>query len=161
MNYFQYDTSYSTASPTREAYPEQDDRIQKKYIRKLQQNSPDIPSYQHPPSFTIPSSSSVLSSSVLSSPSSFPSYVSPPPLSSYPTTTEYFPLSKTYLTKETKDPEPSYNPCVITCLDISNHITSCPVCKKIYNQNAQIIFIVVVFLLVIIILYLLKQVLKI
>jgi len=157
MNYFQYETSYPTSPLPRETYSEQDERIQKKYIRKLQQNSPEIPSYSHPPSpvpsfpVSFPSSSSL----------SFPTYVAPSPPPPAPSDTGYYPISKTYLAEEPKQPEPVVIPCVITCLEISNHITSCPVCKKIYNQNSQIIFIVVVFLLVIIILYLVKQVLKI
>tara|TARA_A100001011_G_scaffold400160_1_gene512844 strand:- start:5615 stop:6133 length:519 start_codon:yes stop_codon:yes gene_type:complete len=54
---------------------------------------------------------------------------------------------------------PSFNEHNCTCIDVNNHIQSCPICSKFYKNNYYVIYIIVIILLTVICLILLKKVL--
>lgn len=62
---------------------------------------------------------------------------------------------------ETEPPRPTARPtaCSPTCLDISDHVGSCPICSRLYN-NDKSIYIIAIVLLSIICILLLKRVLN-
>ena len=48
--------------------------------------------------------------------------------------------------------------CTLNCVDVANHVSSCPVCCKLYNNNERIVYIITIIILVIICLLLFKKV---
>jgi hypothetical protein len=52
-------------------------------------------------------------------------------------------------------------PVQLDCRKVAEHIKTCPVCKKLYeNSNTVLIFILIIFFLMVIILFLLKKVMN-
>lgn len=46
----------------------------------------------------------------------------------------------------------------LNCIDVSNHLTSCPVCSKLYNDDYKSAYIIIIALLVIVCIVLLKKI---
>lgn len=58
-------------------------------------------------------------------------------------------------------PPPGFNfaPPSFNCVDVANHISSCPICSKLYN-NDKSMYIIVIIILSILVILLLKRVLE-
>lgn len=59
----------------------------------------------------------------------------------------------------TMNPYPEIKEGFISCLDIANHTTSCPICSKLYNTDKSI-FVAVIVVLIIICLLLVKKLME-
>jgi hypothetical protein len=53
----------------------------------------------------------------------------------------------------------SYTPPAFTCIDVSNHISSCPICSKIYNDD-KTPYLIAIAILVIILIIMLKKIIE-
>jgi hypothetical protein len=80
-----------------------------------------------------------------SQPTHQPTHQSQP---SYQPTQQSQPYQPTY--------QPTYQPAHFTCPDVFEHVSKCPICSKIYNQD-KTIYILFIIVLSVIILILLKQ----